>query len=57
LLVIYTPPLNPIFKTTPIGLEEWVIVIAIGMSATLAAELWKVISKKKDNNEHHQRIC
>jgi Ca2+-transporting ATPase len=57
LLVIYTPPLNPIFKTTPIGLEEWVIVIVIGMSATLVAELWKVVSRKKNNKDRNQRIC
>jgi Ca2+-transporting ATPase len=43
LLAIYVPFLNPIFKTQPLGWEQWVIVIPLLLVPSVAAEVTKAI--------------
>ena len=51
LMVVYVPIMNPIFKTVPIGLEEWAVIIPIALTAMVANEAWKIISGRSKNNK------
>jgi Ca2+-transporting ATPase len=51
LMVVYVPFLNPVFKTVPIGVEEWVVILPISLSILLLSELWKVIKSRGKRNE------
>ncbi|MDD1767573.1 MAG: HAD-IC family P-type ATPase, partial [Methanomassiliicoccales archaeon] len=51
LMVVYVPFLNPIFKTVPIGVEEWIIILPISLSLLVLSELWKAIRYKGKKNE------
>lgn len=46
LVVVYLPPLNEVFRTEPIGLSEWLIIIPIAMSALIINEIWKVTKRR-----------
>ncbi|MEM2943979.1 MAG: cation-translocating P-type ATPase [Methanomassiliicoccales archaeon] len=50
LAVIYIYPLNSAFKTVPIGIDEWVIVLIFGSIATIAMESWKIITRIREKN-------
>ena len=43
LLVLYVPVLNVIFKTVPLDLLHWVIIIALGCVPFLAGEIYKLV--------------
>ncbi|MDD1773157.1 MAG: HAD-IC family P-type ATPase, partial [Methanomassiliicoccales archaeon] len=51
LMVVYVPFLNPVFKTVPIGVEEWIVILPISLSILLLSELWKVIKSRGKRNE------
>lgn len=51
LMVVYVPFLNPVFKTVPIGIDEWIIILPISLSALVLNELWKVIRFREKKNE------
>ena len=51
LVVLYIPFLQPIFKTFPIGLKDWSIVLRFCIIPLIAGELNKVISKKIYKNK------
>jgi Ca2+-transporting ATPase len=41
LLVVYTPPLQGIFETTPLGWLHWEIILPLALLPALAAEITK----------------
>jgi len=45
LAVIYLPVMNTVFRTEPLGLEEWLISLPISLSAFAISEIWKVVRK------------
>jgi len=47
LLFIYTPFMNELFKTAPLGLEEWLIVLLCGVIIYTAVEIEKRFRYKK----------
>ena len=48
LAVIYVPFLQPVFKTMPLTVEDWAIVIGLGFMPLLIVELVKLISRRLD---------
>jgi cation-transporting P-type ATPase F len=47
LLFIYTPFMNALFSTAPIGVDEWLIVVASSLIIYVAVELEKRFRYKK----------
>jgi len=47
LMVVYLPPLNTVFRTSPIGIEEWLIILPIALSAFVVSELWKIVGRRR----------
>lgn len=51
LMVLYVEPLQPIFKTAPLGMDEWTIVLFFAAAPTLLAgimsSIWAGTRKKK----------
>ncbi len=51
LMVLYVEPLQPIFKTAPLGMDEWTIVLFFAAAPTLLAgimsNIWAGTRKKK----------
>ena len=45
LLLTYWPPLNGLFQTTPIGLDAWLKIVAVGLLSSLIVALEKFMSK------------
>ncbi|MDP3538251.1 MAG: HAD-IC family P-type ATPase [Azonexus sp.] len=41
LLLTYWPPLNAVFQTTPIGLNEWLKILAVGLLSSLVIGIEK----------------
>lgn len=50
LLVLYVPFLNGVFKTVPLGWSEWIRILPLILVPSVAAEVTKVILKKKEDN-------
>lgn len=46
LAVIYIPFLQPIFKTMPLTIQDWAIVIGLGLMPLFIVELVKLISRR-----------
>jgi Ca2+-transporting ATPase len=46
LVVVYLPVFNEVFRTEPIGLSEWLIIIPIALSALIINDIWKVIKRR-----------
>jgi P-type Ca2+ transporter type 2C len=46
LLLIYTPIMNKIFKTTAISLYEWLVIILIATSVVIIEEIRKFLARK-----------
>jgi Ca2+-transporting ATPase len=44
--VVYTPSLQKVFKTTPLGIADWILVITISSFPLWAMELLKKIKKR-----------
>ena len=50
ILVVY-PPLNTFFKTTPLSIFDWAIVILVSSSVLIAGELVKYVNAKIENKK------
>lgn len=48
LIVIYTPFLQPIFDTYPLGLGDWKIVLLYAFIPLIVGEVYKLFIRKKD---------
>jgi Ca2+-transporting ATPase len=46
LAVIYLPFLQPIFKTMPLGLQDWAVVIGLGVMPLVIVEIVKLINRR-----------
>lgn len=46
LAVIYVPFFQPIFKTMPLTMEDWAIVIGLGIVPLVVVEIVKLIRRK-----------
>jgi Ca2+-transporting ATPase len=46
LAVIYVPFLQPIFKTMPIGPQDWAVVIGLGVLPLVIVEIVKLINRR-----------
>jgi Ca2+-transporting ATPase len=46
LAVIYLPFLQPIFKTMPLGLQDWAVVVGLGVMPLLIVEIVKLINRR-----------
>ncbi|MFP4169542.1 MAG: cation-translocating P-type ATPase [Methanomassiliicoccales archaeon] len=42
LAMVYLPFFNEVFRTTPLGLQEWLLVIPLALSAFVVNEAWKM---------------
>jgi len=47
LAVVYLPVLSDAFRTSPLGLEEWIILLPMSLSAFAFNELWKIVAAGK----------
>ncbi len=54
LVVVYTPFMNPIFKTAPIGIQEWLIIAPIAFSVFIISEIWKIIKRRMGSHSQAQ---
>ncbi|OGF50679.1 MAG: calcium-translocating P-type ATPase, SERCA-type [Candidatus Firestonebacteria bacterium RIFOXYA2_FULL_40_8] len=50
MIVVYVPSLQKIFKTVPLGLFDWLLVIAISSFPLWVVELWKIVLRKRKGN-------
>jgi len=51
MVVVYLPIFNEVFRTEPIGLSEWAIIIPIALSALILNEVWKLIKRRRAAGE------
>jgi Ca2+-transporting ATPase len=53
LLVVYVPFLNPIFKTQPLGWEQWQLILPLLLIPSIVAELvkWYMSRRAKKANQ------
>ena len=47
LVVVYIPFLNPVFKTTPMGWEQWQLILPLLLVPSIVAELVKWITSRR----------
>ncbi len=47
LVVVYIPFLNPVFKTTPLGWEQWQLILPLLLVPSIVAELVKWITSRR----------
>jgi Ca2+-transporting ATPase len=43
LAVLYWAPLQAIFKTTPLGLNEWLVIVPVALSVIFVVEIDKAV--------------
>ncbi|HPS41073.1 MAG TPA: cation-translocating P-type ATPase [Anaerolineaceae bacterium] len=48
LAVVYLPFLNPVFQTTPIGFQQWELILPLLLVPSIAAELTKFVITRRD---------
>ena len=46
LAVIYLPPLQSIFKTVPLSLNDWMIILIVSSTAFFAMEIEKILRRR-----------
>ena len=47
--VVYVPFLQGVFKTQPLGLFDWVLVISLSSFPLWAMEIIKILNRRKEN--------
>ena len=55
-LIVMIPPAADIFGMTPLGMEQWVIVIALSAVPTVTAEIGKFIQNNAEMFRYRRRI-
>ncbi|OGF45458.1 MAG: calcium-translocating P-type ATPase, SERCA-type [Candidatus Firestonebacteria bacterium RIFOXYC2_FULL_39_67] len=50
MVVVYVPFLQKVFKTVPLGLFDWLLVLVISSFPLWAVELWKAVVRKRKGN-------
>ncbi len=57
--VVYAPPLQTVFKTEPLGLLDWVLVIVISSLPLWGTEIYKAIGKLRvaPESQGHNRLA
>jgi Ca2+-transporting ATPase len=46
--IVYLPGLNTAFRVTPLGWEEWAVVVPMATAGLVANEIWKVVSRRRN---------
>ncbi|MCJ2512026.1 MAG: cation transporting ATPase C-terminal domain-containing protein, partial [Candidatus Thermoplasmatota archaeon] len=46
LIVVYLPPLQPVFDTASLGIFEWVLILLVSSSVIFIIEGYKVIRSR-----------
>jgi hypothetical protein len=46
--VVYIPPLQIVFKTEPLGLLDWVLVLFISSLPLWGTEIYKAVRRRRD---------
>ena len=49
--VVYLPPLQTVFKTEPLGLFDWVLVLAISSLPLWGTEIYKAIRRRRTSEQ------
>ena len=45
LMIIYVPYFNPIFKTMPLAITDWLLIIGVSVTGLIAHEMQKILKK------------
>ncbi|MEW6171194.1 MAG: cation-translocating P-type ATPase, partial [Candidatus Omnitrophota bacterium] len=56
MVAVYVPFLQKVFKTEPLGLIDWFLVLTISSFPLWAMEIVKIINKKRKRKEYIERI-
>ncbi|MFH0818235.1 MAG: cation-transporting P-type ATPase [Candidatus Micrarchaeota archaeon] len=56
LLIIYTPALQEVFKTTALEFDDWVIIVCVAISVIIIEEARKFMLRKVENRKEKQAI-
>ncbi len=51
LLVVYVPFLNPVFNTTPLGAEQWLLIGPLLIIPSIVAEVTKALINRRDRKQ------
>jgi len=46
LVVLYIPFLQPIFKTYPLGMKDWIIILLLSLIPIVTGEIYKMVANK-----------
>lgn len=55
-VIIYVPLFNNIFGTTPLGLNDWLLILAFSLPVTLLDEILKIFGRIYNSNELQSRL-
>lgn len=51
LAVVYIPFLNPVFKTVPLGLDQWKLILPLLFIPSIVAELTKLVLNRREKDK------
>ncbi|MCX6777068.1 MAG: cation-translocating P-type ATPase C-terminal domain-containing protein, partial [Candidatus Micrarchaeota archaeon] len=52
LAVIYLPPLQPFFRTVPLSVNDWVIILIVSSTAFFAMEIVKILQRRIHSSQY-----